>query len=215
MEPLFLIFYVSVLIYSVIIHEYAHGWMADRLGDPTARRAGRLTLNPLPHIDPFGSILLPGLLLFSNSHFLIGWAKPVPFNPFNLKDQKYGPAKVAAAGPAANFLIALFLGLIIRFFPLATLTNYNMAIFVQLIAYVVWLNLLLMIFNLIPIPPLDGSKILMTFLPFRYQQIFYRLEQWGMLILVFFVFMLFPYVVLPILSVLFKLITGVSFGFFL
>jgi Zn-dependent protease len=212
---MFIIFSIFVLIYSVIIHEYAHGWMADRLGDPTARHAGRLTLNPMPHIDPIGSILIPGFLIMSGANFLIGWAKPVPFNPYNLKDQKHGSAKVAIAGPASNFLIALTFGLILRFFPVEMLSNYNVAVFAQLLSYVVWLNLLLMIFNLIPIPPLDGSKVLMTILPSHYQEIFHRLEQWGMFILIFFIFVLFPYVVLPILSFLFKLIVGAPFYFFL
>lgn len=212
---LFIIFPIFALIYSVIIHEYSHGWMADRLGDPTARNEGRLTLNPIPHIDPIGSIILPALLIFSSAGFIIGWAKPVPFNPYNLRDKKYGAAKVAAAGPGSNFLIALTLGLVLRFIPFAAFSDFTVAVFSQLIAYVVWLNLLLMIFNLLPIPPLDGSKILLTFLPFKYQEIIYRFERYGMIILFLFIFILFPFIVLPILSFLFQLITGHPFGFFL
>ncbi len=100
------IFSFVILIFSIVIHEFAHGWMADYLGDPTARYMGRLTLNPIPHIDPIGSVLLPLLLLISNAGFIIGWAKPVPYNPYNLKDQKNGPAMVGAAGPLSNLLIA-------------------------------------------------------------------------------------------------------------
>ncbi len=208
---IFYIFYIIVLLYSIILHEYAHGWMAEQLGDPTARQAGRLTLNPLPHLDPIGSILLPGLLILTNSPFLLGWARPVPFNPLLLRDQKYGPLKVALAGPLANFSLALIFGLLLRFLSSSVaLTNFSLAIFAQLLAAVVWLNLLLMIFNLIPIPPLDGSKILLTFLPFKYQYHFYRWEQYGMILLFILIFALFNFVVLPIMVFFFKIITGVS-----
>lgn len=134
-----------------------HGWMADRLGDPTAKKAGRLTLNPIPHIDIFGSILLPFLLIASGAGFVFGWAKPVPYNPYNLRDAKYGPAKVAAAGPLGNFITALFFGFILRFFPIASPE------LIGLLQIIVFINLLLMIFNLVPIPPLDGSKVLAPF----------------------------------------------------
>ena len=135
-----------------------HGVAADKLGDPTARYAGRLTLNPLPHLDPFGSILLPILLAFSGSPFLFGWAKPVPYNPFNLtKSRKYGEAIVAGAGPAANYAIALVCALIIQ---LGIFGSINDVLFL-----VVVINIMLGTFNLIPIPPLDGSKVLTAFLP--------------------------------------------------
>ncbi len=208
---IFLVFLIFVLIYSVIIHEYAHGWMADKLGDPTARYAGRLTLNPLPHIDPIGSVLLPLILVLSHSNFLIGWAKPVPFNPYNLRDQKYGVLKVALAGPMANFFIALVLGLFLRFLPTSFVLAHNLSLFVELISYTVWLNLLLMVFNLIPIPPLDGSKIFVNFLPPAWQEKIYRLEGWGMIILFLLIFILFPVIIMPIVSFLFWLITGVAF----
>ncbi len=207
----FLLFSLFVLVYSIIIHEYAHGWMADRLGDPTARYAGRLTLNPLPHIDPVGSVFIPAMLVLFNLGFIIGWAKPVPFNPYNLKDKKYGAAKVAIAGPASNFLIALFFGLLIRFISTELLFNSYILVFRTLISYVVWINLLLMIFNLIPIPPLDGSKVLLTFLPSKYYEVFYRFEQFGMIFLFLVIFILFPTVILPTLSFLFELITGSPF----
>lgn len=203
------IFSIFVLIYSIIIHEYSHGWMADRLGDDTAKHAGRLTLNPIPHIDPIGSIILPVLLIFSNAGFVLGWAKPVPFNPYNLSDKKYGSAKVAIAGPASNFILALIFGLILRFLPVDLLVNYNIAVFAQLLSTIVWINLLLMVFNLIPIPPLDGSKVLLTFLPWRYQETMLKFEQYGMFVLFIFIFLLFPVVISPIVSFLFNVIVGV------
>ncbi len=203
------IFSIFALIYSIIIHEYAHGWMADRLGDPTARHSGRLTLNPIPHIDPIGSILIPGFLIMTGSSFLIGWAKPVPFNPYNLTDKKYGAMKVAAAGPASNFLIAVSLGIILRFLPDGIFEVYSAQVFVQLIASVIWLNLLLMVFNLLPIPPLDGSKIFLSFLPYKFQEMIYRFEQFGMLFLFALLFLLFPLIILPIVNFLFNVIVGI------
>lgn len=151
-------FGLIILIVSVILHEVAHGYMANWLGDPTARLAGRLTLNPLSHIDPFGSILLPAILVFTHSPILIGYAKPVPYNPYNLPG-KYDEGLVAFAGPATNIFLALIFGLAIRFFG-ATLDP-NLAVAFATIAYI---NMLLALFNLIPIPPLDGSKVLSSIL---------------------------------------------------
>lgn len=201
------IFQIIVLIFSAIIHEYMHGWMADRLGDSTAKDAGRLTLNPIPHIDPFGSIVLPLLLIISNVGFVFGWAKPVPFNPYNLKDKKYGAAKVAAAGPLGNLIVALFFGLVLRFFPFYSPT---LGIFLVLI---VWINILLMIFNLVPIPPMDGSKILLAFLPYNLQIKFAQLERYGMFLVILFVMFGF-YLIIPLMLFLFNLIVGSSFGSF-
>jgi len=134
-----MIFSIVVLIFSAIIHEYMHGWMADRLGDPTARYSGRLTLNPLAHLDPFGSVLLPLLMVISHIGFVFGWAKPVPFNPYNLKDQKYGTAKVAIAGPAANLITAIFFGLLLRFIGPSIGIN---SIYATLLQTIVFINLL-------------------------------------------------------------------------
>lgn len=198
------IFQIIVLIFSAVIHEYMHGWMADRLGDPTAKVSGRLTLNPIPHIDLFGSILLPFLLVITGAGFVLGWAKPVPFNPYNLRDQKYGPAKVAAAGPLANLIAAVFFGLLLRFLSLPN------ALFGILLALIVWINLLLMIFNLIPIPPLDGSRIIMPFLPYEWQNKFAGIERYGLILVLLFVMIGFSLIV-PIILFLFKLIVGASF----
>jgi len=170
MEPV-LILGIVFVIFSIILHEIAHGYVADLLGDPTARYSGRLTLNPLPHIDPIGSVLLPGILALSGSSFLIGWAKPVPYNPYNLRNGKWGEALVAFSGPATNILLALIFGLILRFWG----GGLDPAM-IQLLAMVVFANLSLAILNLLPIPPLDGSKILKALLPYSLAQSYARLE---------------------------------------
>ncbi|MES2202990.1 MAG: site-2 protease family protein [Patescibacteria group bacterium] len=152
-------FWLVVLIVSVILHEVAHGYMANWLGDPTARLQGRLTLNPISHLDPVGSVLLPLILSITGSPFLIGYAKPVPYNPYNLPG-KYDETLVAAAGPGTNIVLAVLFGLIIRFGAAAISPTMLHAFTV-----IVLVNMVLAIFNLIPIPPLDGSKILSGILP--------------------------------------------------
>ncbi|MCX6796167.1 MAG: site-2 protease family protein [Candidatus Falkowbacteria bacterium] len=196
-----MLFQIVTLIFSAIIHEYMHGWMAYQLGDTTARDAGRLTLNPLPHIDPVGSILMPALMIFARFPFVFGWAKPVPFNPYNLRDQKWGIAKVAIAGALGNLITALFFGLILRFVPLAN------SVFILMIGIIVYINLLLAVFNLVPIPPLDGAKVIMPFLPFNWQQRFYELERYGFILVIMFVYLGFN-LILPIINGLFYLIVG-------
>ncbi len=153
-----LVFAVVVLIFSVVLHEVAHGYMANWLGDPTARLAGRLTLNPVSHIDPVGSILLPAFFVLLQSPFMIGYAKPVPYNPYNLRG-RYGEGLVAFAGPATNILLALIFGLLIRF--AAPQLGPDL---VGAFSIIVFVNMVLALFNLIPIPPLDGSKVLSTLL---------------------------------------------------
>lgn len=191
-----------VLVFSAIIHEYMHGWMADRLGDPTAKNMGRLTLNPVPHIDPFGSILLPAILIFTNAGFVFGWAKPVPFNPYNLRDRKYGSAKVAVAGPLGNFIVALFFGLVLRFFP-------GIPPQAETLLYIIiFINLLLMVFNLVPIPPMDGSKVIAPFLPRNAQAAMAGLERYGMFLVLLFVMIGFP-LIIPVINFLFRAIAGV------
>lgn len=199
------VFMIIVLIFSIILHEVAHGYVADRLGDPTARYQGRLTLNPLPHIDPMGSIVLPLLLIVSNSPFLFGWAKPVPYNPYNLKDPRHGEAKVAMAGSAVNLTLALIFGLLIR-----TLSDGagNVEI-LSMFASIVLINLVLGIFNLVPIPPLDGSKILFNYLPLHLQKWRGMLEQNGFWLLLIFIFFGFE-LILPIIYFLFEVFTGLG-----
>jgi len=202
------IFQIIVLIFSAVIHEYMHGWMADRLGDPTAKNEGRLTLNPISHIDFFGSIFLPFLLIITGSRFIIGWAKPVPYNPYNLRDQKYGDLKVAIAGPMANFITALFFGLLLRFFG-EWMLSIN-PIVPELLTIIVFINLLLMIFNLIPIPPLDGSKVVAAFLPYEWKLKFYRIEPYGIFIIIFLLMFGLFSLIWPLLMFLFNLIIGVA-----
>ena len=156
------LFLILVIIFSAVIHEVMHGVAADRLGDPTARYAGRLTLNPIPHLDPIGSVLLPIVLALSGASFFFAWAKPVPYNPFNLRNDglfaRFSEAIVAAAGPLSNLVIALVTGLIMQVVPLAPDVS---AVFFLIVA----VNVMLFLFNLFPIPPLDGSKILASILP--------------------------------------------------
>ncbi len=154
------LFLYIIIIFSAVIHEYSHGWMAYNLGDSTAKDAGRLTLNPLAHIDPIGTVILPLFLLFTGGVFL-GWAKPVPYNPYNLDDQKYGSLKVGLAGPASNFIIALIFGLGARFLAGASIATP----FIQGLILVTYVNIFLGLFNLLPIPPLDGSKVVADLFP--------------------------------------------------
>ena len=199
------IFYVAILIMSVVIHEISHGFMAEYFGDKTARFAGRLTLNPLKHLDLFGSIILPAFLILMNAPFLFGWAKPVPYNPNNLSNKKWGEMWVASAGILANLFIALFFGLILR-------SSLDLAVpdgFGLIISSIVVLNLGLAIFNLIPIPPLDGSKILFAFLPRSLFSVIIFLERYSLVLLLIFI-VFFSNYLFPILVYLFHLITGLA-----
>lgn len=157
-----LIFGIVVLILSIIIHEVAHGYAAYTLGDPTAKLEGRLTLNPAPHVDPIGSIILPALLVMTQAGILFGWAKPVPYNPYNLKNQRWGEAIVAIAGVATNLILAVIFALIARY---AYANGFGE--FGDLAAIVTLTNLSLGLFNLIPIPPLDGFTVLRGILPYK------------------------------------------------
>lgn len=158
MELIDALFLIIVIMFSAVIHEVMHGVAANRLGDPTARLAGRLTLNPIPHLDLFGSIILPVVLALSQSPIFFGWAKPVPYNPYNLRPGRFSEAIVAFAGPASNLVIALIVGTILRFMDVDS-------VFSAILFMVVLVNVMLFLFNLIPVPPLDGSKILSALLP--------------------------------------------------
>ncbi len=191
---------------SVVIHEVAHGYAALYFGDKTAEYAGRLTLNPLKHLDPFGSVILPLILVISNAPFLIGWAKPVPYNPANLRDQKKGVIWVASAGILVNLAIALFFGLVIR---LSVFTGILGPSFISLASIVVLLNIVLAVFNLIPIPPLDGSKILFSFLGNYGRKLESFSTKYSLFILLFFIFFLWKFIS-PVIYFVFELITGMS-----
>lgn len=166
------IFTVLVLIYSVIIHEVAHGYAAYALGDPTAKLAKRLSLNPIRHIDLWGTIIIPGILVLSHSPFLFGFAKPVPYNPYNLKSQRWGEAIVAVAGVATNFALAIIFALVARF-----AYAHGSATYGDLASVVVLMNLFLGLFNLIPVPPLDGYTFLRGLLPLRSAIAFREFEE--------------------------------------
>ncbi len=226
------LFWLAILIMSAVIHEISHGAVAEHLGDPTARLAGRLTLNPLKHLDFFGSFLLPALLwLLTGGSIVFGWAKPVPYNPLNLKNPLTGAGKIAAAGPVSNLSIAAIFGIFGRFFPLngsiktalvLSIMNPDKYTYVPqspteiiflFFMVIVYTNILLAVFNLVPIPPLDGSKVLFAVLPKNESthRLVFFLEHYGMLLVLFFIFFGFQLIV-PIIQLLFTLIAGQSFG---
>lgn len=205
MEGINAIFYVVVLIMSVVVHEVAHGFAADSQGDPTARYAGRLSLNPLRHIDLVGSVLLPLALILMHAGFIIGWAKPVPYNERNLRNKKWGTIFVASAGILANLGLALVFGFAIRF---AGVLGSAGPAFVSIATVIALVNLLLALFNLIPIPPLDGSKILFSLLGARLRTFQMTVEYFSLPILLVFIVFLWPSIA-PFIGSLFGLITGI------
>jgi len=211
MDPSIIFLGVVIVIFSIILHEVAHGFAANLLGDPTARLAGRLTLNPLPHIDPVGSVLLPAILVLSGTPFLVGWAKPVPYNPYNLRGGKWGEAFVSFAGPLTNIIIAILGAIFIR------LGAFGSAELFQVAVIVVIANIVLALINMIPIPPLDGSKVLRALLPLSAGELFSRLERFtymlgpfgliAVLLLLVFVFSDFIY---AFVGAIFSLLTGIG-----
>ena len=180
-----IVFLAPTMLLALTFHEYAHGWVANRMGDPTAKLLGRLSLNPLVHIDLFGTVLLPFLLIISKAPFVFGWAKPVPIDPFNLRHPRKDMIWVGTAGPAANFLLALVCGLMIRLLGLLGITFGGPMDFILLIlACFVLINLVFSAFNLIPVPPLDGSRIFAGLLPLPWAVRYMQLERFGMILLV-------------------------------
>lgn len=181
-----------ILVFSAILHEVAHGFVADRFGDPTPRLSGRLTLNPKSHIDPFMSVLLPLVLLLSGSPVIFGAAKPVPIDPFNLRDGRKDVALVALSGPLTNIILAIIASVFLRILATPAVENIIPLFFLSLLhiffALIIQLNLLLAIFNLLPIPPLDGSKVFSLLLPEKEANIYLSLGQVGMIILLFLLF---------------------------
>lgn len=191
-----------------MVHEYAHGLTAYFLGDPTAKNEGRLTLNPLVHMDIFGTVILPLFLLFTGGIF-IGYAKPVPYNPDNLRDKKYGSLKVAIAGPLSNLFIALVFGLFLRFFSGSVLaSNIVPPAFLSFIALITIINIALAFFNMIPFPPLDGSKVFFDLFP-RFWRRVMDLGFAGLALALFVAFFFLP----KVINATFLLITGGLSGF--
>ncbi len=188
-----------ILAFSVVLHEVAHGYMALSQGDPTAKLAGRLTLNPIKHVDILGSIVVPLIAVLTKSPILIGWAKPVPYNPYNLRNQRWGEALVAAAGPGINILIAISFALITRLLG-ASLPMATMEIFVSIIV----INVALAVFNLSPFPPLDGFKILKATLPHKWNRYLITFERHALFVMVFFILFLWQFFA-PLITV----ITGI------
>lgn len=197
---------IIILIYSAILHEIAHGYVAYRLGDPTAKLRGRLTLNPISHIDPFMSILLPVMLIFTGSPIIFGGAKPVPVDPFNMRDGIKDLAIVSLAGPATNFLLAIFATLLLHIiYPGLSFNEIGSSgLLGYILTTIVYLNLILAIFNLIPIPPLDGSKIFALILPKKEAASYLSIGSMGMIILYFLLF--FPIGGFTLMNILHNLI---------
>jgi Zn-dependent protease len=202
------IFYFLVLIISIIVHEVAHGIAAEREGDPTARMLGRITLNPLKHIEWFGSVILPLVLILTNAGFVVGWAKPVPYNPANLKRGNKSVALVSIAGIVVNLLIATVFGLAIR---VAAATGLVSAAFFDIASIIVLVNIVLALFNAIPIAPLDGFRFLGAILPARSERGMRVLEQYSLPLLI--IFLLFGWkFVAPLAFSFFTLLTGITLG---
>lgn len=214
--PELFVFSIIILLFSVILHEVMHGVAALRFGDTTALRAGRLTLNPLPHIDLIGTILLPGLILIpalltgTPPGPLLAWAKPVPVNPLNFSNLRKGELVVSAAGILANFGLAVLCALIFRVLEALPITFPGFL--GSLLSYGVHINLLLGVFNLLPIPPLDGSKILLSQLPYNLAKEYGKLERYGFLILAFLIF-IFPAPIFLLLNVFVGLFSKLLLGF--
>ena len=201
------IFQIAILIMSVVIHEVSHGYAASMLGDETARYQGRLTLNPIKHLDFVGSFLVPAMAFFFGG-FIFGWAKPVPYNPYNLRPGRWSEAIVAGAGPASNITVALLFGILLRL-GIANGSSWAGPAFIQITSVIIFINILLAIFNLMPIPPLDGSKLLFAMFPDKLLQFRVFFDKYGLILVLIFIFFLWQFI-LPVVAYLFRLISGLS-----
>ncbi|HNW96401.1 MAG TPA: site-2 protease family protein [Candidatus Paceibacterota bacterium] len=193
MEAIIFIFQFVILFLSIMVHEISHGSVALALGDTTAKDMGRLTFNPIKHFDLWGTFLLPMLMLFATQgRAFIGWAKPVPFNPYNLKNPRRDTGLIGLAGPVSNLVIACFFGGLIRLLPHFGIIDFGSSV-ISIFYLIVYLNLMLAIFNLIPVPPLDGSKILYAILPKAADKFIAVMERYGIFFLLIIVFWGAPY----------------------
>lgn len=169
---------LALFFIAVVIHEYAHGWVAWKLGDSTAKRAGRLTLNPMAHIDPIGTIFLPMILLVTHSPVVFGWAKPVPVDFRSLHNPKKDMVWVGLAGPTANIIMAILLSFVLKFFTIT-----GSPVFLAILSSAILINLVLAVFNILPIPPLDGSRVAIGLLPRDLAMQYAKLEPYGFIII--------------------------------
>lgn len=205
MQGIQFIILLFILFFSVVVHEFCHGYMAYLNGDETARMMGRLTFNPIPHIDPVGTILLPVLLVLSSvvtgRMFIVGWAKPVPINPFNFRDYDRGMLTVGLAGPASNIILGTALALLSR--------NFGPGLVKEIFLFGGYINFILAFFNLIPIPPLDGSRILSVFLPRNVRYRYEQLERYGIMLVFAFLFLGGFSLILPVVQVIVNTLAGV------
>ncbi len=200
MDPLTFIISIAILIMSVVIHELSHGYVAELMGDPTPRLQGRLTINPLKHLDFLGSFLVP--IITSLAGFTFGWAKPIEWNPYNVKNRRLGELLISLAGPASNILVALVFGSLLRFGA----ANLSSA-FIAISVYIVLINITLAVFNLIPIPPLDGSKVLFSLLPPHLAHVRTDFERYSIFLVLLFLVVLWKYIE-PVVQFIFNIITG-------
>ena len=185
--------YLIIVIIALTVHEFSHAWAGHMLGDVTAKQHGRLTLNPVAHIDPYSTLLLPVALILLGSPVVFGAAKPVPFNPYAVRYGKWGAALVAVAGPASNLLMAIFVGLYLRFVSLGGVTG-------RFLLQFVFVNLAFFVFNMIPIPPLDGSRVLYAAAPSGMRDVMDQIENYGLIVIFAFLFISYSFLSPFILS---------------
>lgn len=195
------IFSLLILLVSVVIHEISHGYTAELLGDPTPKLQGRLTLNPLKHLEVFGSLIVP--IITSLGGFTFGWAKPVEYNPYNLKNRRWGELLIALAGPVSNIILALIFGVVARYAAGAQLSES----FIVICIFIVQINVILAVFNMVPLPPLDGSKVLFALIPQKYQNIRFFFEQYSLILTLLLVIFLWKFIY-PVVPFLMSLILG-------
>jgi Zn-dependent protease len=207
-----IILLIVPLVFAIILHEVSHGWVAEKLGDPTARLLGRITLNPIPHIDPIGTIILPGILLLTGSPILFGWAKPVPVNFGNLRGGRRDMALVALSGPMSNFMLAILSSIVFHLTFSGTRGAPGILSLITVPVHImamlsVKINLVLMVINLFPIVPLDGGRIVVGLAPEPIAIAMARMERWGMLIVLLLLASgVWSYVVGPVINIFWRIL---------